>query len=306
MPDFKNVSLNEMLDLLATEVNNLLSRYEFVYLLVPAVTLIFSIYYLIRGIYGRQKRNMENGIFIIYCALSGLISGVALLTAHFGTGSVIMTLVEIIAYIAFVSLPAIFCLHTHTQISYKNHDYRTHPVFYDSGHFGGLVYLPLFYSRSHVECMAVPGSATRGIRGDRVHPILDRHGGLQLFALFQRILSNAAPHEKFDAPFDMGAVGDDHRRVARFFREYALCIFVFPARAHPDHEPVLCGVFPCKRRQCHRHFPRICLCESEYGGAHIEQEGPYPRMEQDAGQQHIFPRASRVSGFVRKLSKEAA
>ncbi|MDR1028630.1 MAG: GGDEF domain-containing protein [Clostridiales Family XIII bacterium] len=118
IPDFDNISLDRMIALLSSEINKLLERYEVIYLLIPLLTLLCAAYYICRGVYGKRKRKMENGVFILYCALACVIGGAALLTSIYGLYGY-MPALEVCAYLAFLSLPAVFCLHTHTQVSYK-------------------------------------------------------------------------------------------------------------------------------------------------------------------------------------------
>jgi diguanylate cyclase (GGDEF)-like protein len=117
-PNFDKTSLEQIWAFLSSEIARLLDTYDSLYLIVPGLTLLFSIYYLARGIYGKQRRNLENNAFIILCAAHIVIAATAILNmqyeeAFWGSG------VAILGNFAFLSLPVIFCFHTWTQVSYK-------------------------------------------------------------------------------------------------------------------------------------------------------------------------------------------
>lgn len=117
-PNFDKTSLEQILTFLSSEITRLLDTYDSLYLVVPGLTLLFSIYYLARGIYGKRRRRLENNAFIILCIAHIVIAGTAILNIQYEK-SFWVSGVAILGNFAFLSLPVIFCFHTWTQVSYK-------------------------------------------------------------------------------------------------------------------------------------------------------------------------------------------
>ncbi|MDR0851390.1 MAG: GGDEF domain-containing protein [Clostridiales Family XIII bacterium] len=113
-----NISLDDILAMISSEVDGYLERYEMINVLIPSILFVLAIYYLIRSVYGYKKRNFQNVFFQIYCIFLIVLSGVTALTDYYGTDGAFAYPV-VLGYAMFLSLPALFCLHIWTQVSYK-------------------------------------------------------------------------------------------------------------------------------------------------------------------------------------------
>jgi diguanylate cyclase (GGDEF)-like protein len=114
-----NTSLKEILDMLSEGINQFLEKHSIVYELIPLLVIILGLYYLLRSIYVKRKRDVESNIFIVYCIVIIIIAAGALYSSHFGVSGGIGRVITLVSYVVFVSLPGIFCFHTWSQVEYK-------------------------------------------------------------------------------------------------------------------------------------------------------------------------------------------
>jgi len=117
-PALNNISLDEIIDMISSEVNHFLERFGLINTLVPLVVLILTVIYLARAFYGHRKKHILNGVFQFYCGALIVLTGVSALVSEFGSEGALAYL-PVLGYAAFLSLPALFFLHTWTQVSYK-------------------------------------------------------------------------------------------------------------------------------------------------------------------------------------------
>lgn len=90
---------------------------------IPLFVLLACVYYLIGNIYGRVKRGLENDDFIVYCAIITLLVAIDTFLTLFGGdfpfGVMTNNILTLAGVMLFVFLPAIYCFHVWTQVSYK-------------------------------------------------------------------------------------------------------------------------------------------------------------------------------------------
>lgn len=118
MPDFKTISLEEVMAMITDAITGFFERFPIVYIIVPLFVLTVGVYYLIRGLFGKFRRNLEDNVFLVFCVSIILLSATALLSAQFGNDGFV-SILSLIAYLFFSAHPAIFCLHTWTQVSHR-------------------------------------------------------------------------------------------------------------------------------------------------------------------------------------------
>ncbi|MDR3072128.1 MAG: hypothetical protein LBU41_01400, partial [Clostridiales Family XIII bacterium] len=116
--DLDNVPLEEIPSLLSEALTDFFNKYPIINTIIPCFTLLVGLYYLVRAIHGKKKRALEANVFIVFCFYITFISATALFGTQFEESSA-TELLSLFAYLLFLSLPGIFCLHIWTQVSWK-------------------------------------------------------------------------------------------------------------------------------------------------------------------------------------------
>ena len=112
-----NTSIESIYFSAAEAINAFLDRNGYVFQLVSFVVAAIALYYVFRGVYSHKARSIDSKIFIIYC-IAVLINAVgAGVYALYGEKT--PEIIPLIAYTAFLFLPAIMCLHIWSQVDYK-------------------------------------------------------------------------------------------------------------------------------------------------------------------------------------------
>jgi diguanylate cyclase (GGDEF)-like protein len=118
IPDFGNLSFNNVTELISSEITKFLNEHESIYFWVPFLVFVIAVVFLLRAIYGKRKKALENSAYIVYCSFAIALALCTVINILYGTGGK-FAYVGLGAYAVFVSLPAIFCLHIWTQVNYK-------------------------------------------------------------------------------------------------------------------------------------------------------------------------------------------
>ncbi|MDR1043261.1 MAG: GGDEF domain-containing protein [Clostridiales Family XIII bacterium] len=117
-PELGNLSFNNIIKMISTEITRFLNDHESIYFWVPFLVFVIAVVFLLRAIYGKRKKALENSAYIIYCSFATALAFCSVVNILYGTGGN-FAYVGIGAYAVYVSLPAIFCLHIWTQVNYK-------------------------------------------------------------------------------------------------------------------------------------------------------------------------------------------
>jgi diguanylate cyclase (GGDEF)-like protein len=124
-----DIPLDQVFDILKTELTGLFEKHPEIYLAVPAIGAIFAVYYLIRSLYGRRKLALENSVFIAFCSISLFIMIASFLTVYYPQVAANKYLI-ILLYLMVASLPSFFCLHIWTQVSQKRVSLFTNVLYF--------------------------------------------------------------------------------------------------------------------------------------------------------------------------------
>ncbi|MDR3225536.1 MAG: GGDEF domain-containing protein, partial [Clostridiales Family XIII bacterium] len=122
-PDFGSLSLSETVTKVSAAVTDFLRDNELLYFWLPIIVFAFAVVSLLRAIHGKKKKGLENTVYIVYCSFVIAIIIVSIVTqlfvADFSDIKGLYAYLGLGAYAAYVSLPAIFCLHVWSQTNYK-------------------------------------------------------------------------------------------------------------------------------------------------------------------------------------------
>ncbi|MDR1293068.1 MAG: GGDEF domain-containing protein [Clostridiales Family XIII bacterium] len=117
-PELGNMSFDNMTKMVSYEVTKFLDANESIYFWIPFFVLVIAVIFLLRAIYGKKRKALENSVYIVYCSFAVALASCAVMSTLYGAGGAPAYL-GIGAYAVYVSLPAIFCLHIWTQVNYR-------------------------------------------------------------------------------------------------------------------------------------------------------------------------------------------
>ena len=112
-----NISIESIYYSAAEGISDFLDSNDYFFQLVAFLVAAFAIYYLFRGVYSRKSRSVDSKVFIIYCATVFINAAGAGIIAVFGDKT--PQIIPLLASAAFLSLPAMLCLHIWSQVDYK-------------------------------------------------------------------------------------------------------------------------------------------------------------------------------------------
>jgi diguanylate cyclase (GGDEF)-like protein len=118
MSNFNGQSFAETAGAVSNAVKDFVQGNEALNFWVAVVVFAIGVIFLVLAIHGKLKKGLENSIYIVYCSFVLAIVAVAIVTWIFGTEGEYAYL-GLGAYAAYVSLPAIFCLHVWSQTSHR-------------------------------------------------------------------------------------------------------------------------------------------------------------------------------------------
>ena len=121
IPQINDLSVTKIGAFLSEQTWNLLNFFGKYLDWVPFFVLLVCLYYLIGNIYGRAKKGLENTVFMVYCANLTLLTSIdSFLSLSEGWHLYrVAGALTLISNLLFIFLPAIYCLHVWTQVSFK-------------------------------------------------------------------------------------------------------------------------------------------------------------------------------------------
>jgi diguanylate cyclase (GGDEF)-like protein len=122
MPDFDNLSVRKIAELLSEQTENIMNSFGRWLSWVPLLVFLVCLYYLIGSIYGRRKKGLDNLAYLFLCGVLSFVVGIDAFYSFYGMDHgdyLAVKIVILLGNMAFVFLPAIFCLHVWTQVYYK-------------------------------------------------------------------------------------------------------------------------------------------------------------------------------------------